>query len=154
MKKLSVAQGLFVEIEYVLTEAGPDGEVLEECPAEQAFGFRTGAEEVLPAFEKALEGKTPGEPFSFTIPCAEAYGETSMDAIRAIPKSVFEIDGEFDSDGVKPGEVLPMKDDEGNEMYGIVLDVSDTEVELDFNHPFADIDLHFEGAICDIREEE
>ena len=154
MKNLSVAQGLFVEIEYVLTEGGPDGEVLEECPAEQAFGFKMGAGEVLPAFEKALEGKTPGEPFSFTIPCAEAYGETSMDAVHALPKSIFEIDGEIDTERVKPGEVLPMKDDEGNEMYGIVLDVSSTDVEMDFNHPFADIDLHFEGTICDIREEE
>jgi len=154
MKNLSVAQGLFVEIEYVLTEAGPDGEVLEECPAEQAFGFRMGAEEVLPAFEKALEGKKQGEPFSFTIPCSEAYGETTKDAIHSLPKDIFEVDGEFDAERVQPGEVLPMKDDEGNEMYGIVLDVSETEVEMDFNHPFADIDLHFEGTICDIREEE
>lgn len=151
MKNLSVAQGLFVEIEYVLTEAGPDGEVLEECPAEQAFGFRFGSGEVLPAFESALEGKKQGEPFSFTIPCAEAYGETTMDAILALPKSIFEVDGDFDAERVKPGEVLPMNDDEGNDMYGIVLDVSDTEVEMDFNHPFADIDLHFEGTICDIR---
>ena len=60
MKNLSVADGLFVEIEYVLTEESPDGEVLEECPAEQAFGFKMGAGEVLPAFEKALLGKKTG----------------------------------------------------------------------------------------------
>ncbi len=154
MKNISVAKGLFVEIEYVLTESGPDGEVLEECPAEQAFGFKIGGGEVLEAFEKALEGKTKGEPFSFTIPCADAYGETTTDAIHSLSREIFEIDGKFDSERVKPGEVIPMKDDEGNEMYGIVLDVSDTEVELDFNHPFADIDLHFEGTICDIREKE
>ena len=67
MKILSVAADLFVEIEYVLTEEGPDGEVLEECPEEQAFGFKMGAGEVLPAFEKALLGKKPGEPFSFCL---------------------------------------------------------------------------------------
>tara|TARA_Y100000589_G_scaffold278956_1_gene274689 strand:+ start:17150 stop:17614 length:465 start_codon:yes stop_codon:yes gene_type:complete len=154
MKNLSVAQGMFVEVEYVLTEAGPDGEVLEECPAEQAFGFTMGSGEVLTAFEKALEGKKQGEPFSFTIPCEDAYGETTMDAICSLPKKIFEVDGEFDIERVKLGEVLPMNDDEGNEMYGIVLDVSDTAVEMDFNHPFADIDLHFEGTVCDIREEE
>ena len=44
-----------------------------------------------------------------------------------------------------------MNDDEGHEVYGIVLDLTDTEVEMDFNHPFADVDLHFEGTICDIR---
>ena len=154
MKNLSVADGLFVEIEYVLTEEGPDGDVLEECPAEQAFGFKMGAGEVLPAFEKALLGKKTGEPFSVTIPCAEAYGETTTEAIHTLPKSIFEVDGKFDAEVVQPGEVLPMKDDEGNELFGIVLDVSDTEVEMDFNHPFADINLHFEGTVCDIREEE
>ena len=154
MKNLTVGEGLFVEIEYVLTESGPDGEVLEECPAEQAFGFRMGGGDVLPAFEAALIGKKQGEPFSFTIPCAEAYGETTVEAIHALAKSIFEVDGKFDSERVKPGEVLPMNDNEGNEVYGIVLDVSATEVEMDFNHPFADIDLHFEGTICDIREEE
>ena len=154
MKNLTVAEGLYVEIEYVLSESGPDGEVLEECPAEQAFGFKVGAEEVLPAFEDALKGKKKGEPFSFTIPCAEAYGETTMDAIHSLPKSIFEVDGNFDSERVKPGEVLPMTDNDGNEVYGIVLDVTETEVEMDFNHPFADIDLHFEGTVCDIRLEE
>ena len=47
-----------------------------------------------------------------------------------------------------------MTDDEGNEVYGIVLDVGADSVEMDFNHPFADIDLHFEGTVCDVRESE
>lgn len=154
MKNLSVAEGLFVEVEYVLSEAGPEGEMLEECPAEQAFGFKIGSGDVLPAFEKALEGKKVGEPFDFVIPCAEAYGETTVDAIHNIPKQVFEVDGKFDSEAVQPGEVIPMTDDEGNEVYGIVLDVGADSVEMDFNHPFADIDLHFEGTVCDVRESE
>ena len=52
--------------------------MLEDCPAEQAFGFKW-AREVLPAFEKALQGKKVGEPFSFTIPCVNAYGGTSAE---------------------------------------------------------------------------
>ena len=52
MKNQSVAQGRFVEIEYVLSEAIDGGEVIEDCPAEQAFGFTMGAGEVLEAFEK------------------------------------------------------------------------------------------------------
>ena len=94
--------------------------MLEECPAEQAFGFKIGSGDVLPAFEKALEGKKVGEPFDFVISCAEAYGETTVDAIHNIPKQVFEVDGKFDSKAVQPGEVIPMTDDEGNEVYGIV----------------------------------
>jgi FKBP-type peptidyl-prolyl cis-trans isomerase SlyD len=154
MKNLSISEGLFVEIEYVLSEAGPEGEVIEECPAEQAFGFTIGEGDVLPAFEKALEGKKSGEPFDFVIPCAEAYGEMTADAIVDVPRDIFELDGAFDNEVIKPGEVLPMSDDEGNEVYGIVLEVGESSVKMDFNHPFADLDLHFEGTICDVRESE
>ena len=85
MKNLSVAEGLFVEIEYVLSEAGPEGEVLEECPAEQAFGFKIGSGDVLPAFEKALEGKKVGEPFDFVIPC-----EKHMERQRLMLSTTFQ----------------------------------------------------------------
>jgi len=148
MEKIIVAPGKFIEIEYILSEATEDGqlgELLEECPAEQAFGFNVGSGEVLESVEKALSGLQAGEPF--------AYGPTTEDAIVMIPKNVFEIDGEFDEENIKVGEAIPMNDEDGNEIFGVVVDVLDDEVQMDFNHPFADLDLHFSGRICDIREE-
>lgn len=145
-----------MEIEYVLSEineGGEQGEVLEECDAENAFGFYIGKEEVLEALEKELMGKAPGEPFEVLVPCAEAYGATTDDAIVMIPKAVFELDGEFDQDHIIEGEAIAMNDEEGNEMVGVVVSISETEVEMDFNHPFAELDLHFVGSICDVREE-
>ena len=44
-------------------------------------------------------------------------------------------------------------DEDGNEMVGVVVSISKTEVEMDFNHPLAELDLHFIGSICDVREE-
>ena len=156
MEKIIVAPGKFIEIEYILSESTEDGqlgELLEECPAEQAFGFKIGAGEVLESFEKALEGLQAGEPFEIAISCIDAYGPTTDDAIVMIPKTVFEIDGVFDKENIKVGEAIPMNDAEGNEIFGVVVDVLDDEVQMDFNHPFADLDLHFSGRICDIREE-
>lgn len=156
MEKIIVAPGKFIEIEYVLSEATEDGqlgELLEECPAEQAFGFSVGSGEVLESFEKALNGLQAGEPFEVAISCIDAYGPTTEDAIVMIPKNVFEIDGEFDEENIKVGEAIPMNDEDGNEIFGVVVDVLEDEVQMDFNHPFADLDLHFSGRICDIREE-
>ncbi|PCJ81953.1 MAG: peptidylprolyl isomerase [Bacteroidetes bacterium] len=156
MEKRIVAQGKFIEIEYLLSEAEENGEVgetLEECPAEDAFGFLVGAGEVLESFEKALIGKQTGEPFEVTIPCTDAYGPTSEDAIVMIPKDVFEVNGQFDEEHVQVGEALPMNDEDGNEVFGIVVDITADEVQMDFNHPFADLDLQFSGRICDIRDE-
>ena len=157
MKNRIVKEGVFVEIEYVLSEineSGEQGEVLEECGEESAFGFYLGSGEVLEALEKVLMGKSTGEPFEVVIPCAEAYGATTDDAIVMIPKTVFELDGEFDEEHIQEGEAIAMNDEEGNEMVGVVVSISKTEVEMDFNHPLAELDLHFVGSICDVREEE
>ena len=70
MEKIIVAPGKFVEIEYVLSEATQDGqigELLEECSAENAFGFNVGSGEVLESFENALKGLKMGEPFEVAI---------------------------------------------------------------------------------------
>jgi FKBP-type peptidyl-prolyl cis-trans isomerase SlyD len=156
MKNRIVKEGVFVEIEYVLSEInerGEQGDVLEECVEESAFGFYVGSGEVLEALEKELMGKSPAEPFEVVIPCKDAYGTTTDDAIVMIPKTVFEIDGEFDNEHVQEGEAIVMNDDDGNEMVGVVVSISNTEVEMDFNHPFAELNLHFVGSICDVREE-
>jgi FKBP-type peptidyl-prolyl cis-trans isomerase SlyD len=83
----------------------------------------------------------------------DAYGQTSEDAIVMIPKDVFQVNGKFDEENVQVGEALPMNDEDGNEVFGIVVDITDSEVQMDFNHPFADLDLQFSGRICDIRDE-
>ena len=46
-----------------------------------------------------------------------------------------------------------MRDDEGDEVHGVVVYVGEDEVEVDFNHPLAGIDLHFTIQVMG-REEE
>ena len=48
------------------------------------------------------------------------------------------------------GEVVPMSDDEGQEIVGVVVDVEAEFVHVDFNHPLAGLDLHFEGVVVGI----
>ena len=45
-----------------------------------------------------------------------------------------------------------MMDDDGNQMYGLVLEVTDAHVAMDFNHPLAGNDLHFIGEVLEVRE--
>ena len=116
--------------------------------------FKSGrgrAEEALPAFEQALHGLKVGEPFSFSIACDQAYGEETEDAVVALPKSAFMVDGKLDEDVMKVGEVVPMADEDGDEIIGIVVEVEEDVVHVDFNHPLAGLDLHFEGVVCAIR---
>lgn len=145
-----VQHGAQVEVAYTLRANGPEGEELETCQEESPFVFRMGAEEALEAFEKALVGKRVGEPFELTIACEDAYGEETDEAVLSLPKETFMVDGKLDEEVMKAGEVVPLSDDEGNEIVGMVVEVKTDAVLVDFNHPLAGLDLHFEGVVVGV----
>ena len=145
-----VQHGAQVEVAYTLRANGPEGEELETCQEESPFVFRMGAEEALEAFEKALVGKRVGEPFELTIACDDAYGEETDEAVLSLPKETFMVDGKLDEEVMQAGEVVPLSDDEGNEIVGMVVEVKADAVLVDFNHPLAGLDLHFEGVVVGV----
>ena len=145
-----VQHGAQVEVAYTLRANGPEGEELETCQEESPFVFRMGAEEALEAFEKALVGKHVGEPFELTIACDDAYGEETDEAVLSLPKETFMVDGKLDEEVMQAGEVVPLSDDEGNEIVGMVVEVKADAVLVDFNHPLAGLDLHFEGVVVGV----
>jgi FKBP-type peptidyl-prolyl cis-trans isomerase SlyD len=49
------------------------------------------------------------------------------------------------------GAMIPMSDNEGNHLSGKILSITDENVQMDFNHPLAGTDLHFEGSILEVR---
>ena len=145
-----VQPGVQVEVAYTLRADGPEGEELESCNEETPFVFTVGQEEALEAFEAALIGKRVGEPFEIQIACDDAYGDETDDAVVALPKSTCMVDGKLDEEVMQVGEVVPMSDDEGQEIVGVVVEVEAEFVHVDFNHPLAGLDLHFEGVVIGI----
>jgi FKBP-type peptidyl-prolyl cis-trans isomerase SlyD len=45
-----------------------------------------------------------------------------------------------------------MEGEDGEEVLGIVTEVRLNSVVVDFNHPFAGLDLHFEGQVVRVGE--
>ena len=100
----------------MLSEAGPEGEVLEECPAEQAFGFKVGSGDVLPAFEKALKKKV-----AYLI----LYSQWKHMERQRLMTTIFQskcLRLTESLTSVQPGGNSNDRR-QGNEVYGIVLDV-------------------------------
>ncbi len=64
---------------------------------------------------------------------------------------MFEADGKL-GEIVKVGNFLPMKDQEGNPLQGLVQEITDEHVRMDFNHPMAGKDLFFSGEVIEVRE--
>lgn len=69
-----------------------------------------------------------------------------------LDKSIFEVEGKFDDEYVTVGNYIPMMTAEGYRINGKVLEITDKEVVMDFNHPLAGKDVRFRGTIAEVRE--
>jgi len=141
-----------VSLVYELRVDDSNGEVIESLNDSKPLTFIYGTGALLPKFESNIDGLKIGDPFSFGLKCEDAYGMATEEAVVEIPKNVFEVDGTFDSEMVKEGNPIPMMDGDGNRLNGIVVAVNAETVTMDFNHPLAGDDLHFQGKIVEVRE--
>ncbi len=147
---MRVSKNKFVTVTYDLHVGDADDRTLmESATPEQPLKFIYGIGAMLEAFEKNLSGLEVGDRFEFSLTPEQAYGQRIEENVVDLPKSVFMVDGVFDSERVKEGATLPMMSAEGQHMNGSVLEVKDDVVVMDFNHPLAGEELHFIGEVLD-----
>lgn len=149
-----IEKGKYVELGYDLYEVNGKEQTLvhqtdENDPERFVFGFTQGMIEPL---EKAVEGLAVGETFDIIVKAEEAFGPHDPEQVATLPRDIFEVDGKFDTDVVVPGAVLPMMTADGFRINGVVAEVTETEVKMDFNHPLAGKDVRFNGKIITVRQ--
>lgn len=150
-----IAPGKYVEIVYDLYKLNADGseELVHQTDTESPENFIYGITRGLVApLEKDIEGKTEGEEFDVKASSEEAFGERSDEYIAELEKEVFNIEGKFDNEMVKKGATLPMMTADGMRIVGTVIDVTDTHVKMDFNHPLAGSAVRFKGKVLTVRD--
>lgn len=143
-----------VSVSYQLKVSENGKETLiEETEAGSPFVFLLGTGNLLDAFENNLRGLKPGDEFDFIIDYKSGYGERESDNIAEIPVDAFKDEkGILDLEMIKVGNILPMTDNEGNRLSGIVESIGTEFVKMDFNHPLAEKDLHFTGKVLEVRD--
>ena len=149
---MQITKNTVVSLSYVLKRDDAKGEIIEETRAGDPLVFLYGNGQMLPKFEEHLSTLKTGDDFEFTLASDDAYGEMDQDAIIDLDKSIFMIDGKTDDELLSVGNVIPMRDDQGNMMQGTVVSVGDDLVRMDFNHPMAGNVLHFKGNVIEVRE--
>ena len=148
---MTIEANMVVSLNYKLTNH-KTGEKIEETTSENPMVFLFGVQSIIPDFEVNIAGKKVGETFAFAIESENAYGEVTDEQIATIPVDVFFLeDGKMNEEEIFVGALVPMSDNEGNQLLGKVLEINDEFVKMDFNHPLAGTDLHFEGEILDVR---
>lgn len=148
---MQITKNTVVSLTYVLKRDNANGEIIEETRVGDPLVFLYGNGQMLPKFEENLSTLKTGDAFEFTLTSADAYGEKDQDAIIDLDKGIFMIDGKTDDELLTIGNVIPMRDDQGNMLQGTVVSVSNDSVRMDFNHPMAGNTLHFTGKVVDVR---
>ena len=124
----------------------------EEATEQEPFVFISGFGTTIPGFEKEIEKLAEGDTFDFTLPCAEAYGEYVDARVITLDKNIFTVNGVFDANMIYVDAIIPLQNEDGMRFMGKVLEVNDSNVKVDLNHPLAGCDLNFAGKVTACRE--
>lgn len=144
----------YITVAYQLFADNSDGihEIIEEVDATHPYQFITGIGETLDAFEERVRELEAGDSFDFTLSVEEGYGPYEQERVVEIDKSAFLIDGRFDKEYIYPGNMIPLVNQDGQRFMGLVLEVKEDVVVIDFNSPQAGKALHFVGQVVTARE--
>ena len=151
---MPIAKNNVVYISYQLAFPDEDGQpdVVEIVDEKEPMVFIHGLSGLPEAFETNLLGLNEGDTFDFSISAEDAYGNVDPNAIIQLPKSIFQAEDQNADDILQIGNFIPMTDDQGNRMQGLVVSIEGETVNMDFNHPLAEKTLMFQGKILKIRE--
>jgi FKBP-type peptidyl-prolyl cis-trans isomerase 2 len=122
-----------------------DGTVFDTSFNREPLEFTIGEGQLIPAFEEAAVGMTPGERKTVHIPSNEAYGPRHEELVAKVDRTEF-------PEGLDPeiGNMLKMQRPDGQTLVVTVTDISDEDVTLDANHPLAGKDLNFDIEMVEV----
>lgn len=151
---MRVEKNSVVALSYTLYKDNEKGEVIEVCNSEKPLEFIFASGNLLPKFEENIANLEVGDDFNFALSPSDAYGEHIDDAVVDVSMEIFTVNGKLQKDLLYEGSQIPMRDNQGNPLTGVVVkvDESNNVVVMDFNHPLAGVTLFFSGKIEAIRK--
>ena len=140
----SVTAQTVVTMHYTLKS--PDGDTLDSSDGDEPMSYLHGAGNIVPGLEKALTGKAVGDEVAVVVEPADGYGTRSGPEPQKVPLTAFPDDAELEQ-----GMQIVARSPDG-EMFPLwVVAVDEQHAVLDHNHPLADVTLHFDVRIVEIR---
>lgn len=144
MNKDSVQNGVVVSMEYTLKI---DGEVIDSSEGQAPLEFLAGHKNIISGLESEMIGMKVGESKDVVVAPADGYGEYDEDAYLDVPSGQFPKDMKLEE-----GLELTVRDDSGQARYARIESIEGETVRLNFNHPLAGDELHFNVKVVNLRE--
>lgn len=138
-----VKEGDKVRVHY--TGKLDDGKVFDTSVKRDPLEFTLGSKQLIPGFEEAVLGMSPGDKKEVKIPKEKAYGPYVDDMVMKVGKDKL-------PENLTPevGQQLEIRQPNGQAMIVKITDVADSEITIDANHPLAGKDLTFEIELMEI----
>ena len=123
-----------------------DGTVFDSSHDGDPLEFAIGGGQVIPGFEDAIIGMSLGETKTSRITSDKAYGPRLEEMVVVFGRDQLPAD-------LQPsiGQVLRFRRNDGYFIEVSVIDISDSSVTFDGNHPLAGKDLIFEIQLIEIN---
>jgi FKBP-type peptidyl-prolyl cis-trans isomerase SlyD len=142
---MQIEQNKVVTLHYTMKD--DQGAVLESTENREPLAYIQGTQTILPALENLLEGKNVGESFQIRVPMDEAFGPRREELVRIVNREQFSPDVE-----IKPGQEFYYLDENDEVISVTVMQVNGDDITIDYNHPFAGLNLNFDIRIMDVRD--
>lgn len=122
-----------------------DGREFEMAPDGGTIEIILGHGDLLPELEQAVVGMVPGESKTVIVPKGKGYGPRRDELIQEIDRNDF-------PKGITPkvGQKLRLPADGYDVLNATIIEVTDTRITVDANHPLADQDVLFQVTLVEI----
>lgn len=137
--------GKMVEVEYVGTFE--DGTKFDASADHgETLKFECGAGQMIPGFDKAVEGMEVGQTITVALEPKDAYGEYLEEAVQTVPVAQIP-----NGDQLPVGKRIYMQTDQGI-VPMLVKSIVDGMVTFDMNHELAGKPLTFEITLVSVQD--
>jgi FKBP-type peptidyl-prolyl cis-trans isomerase 2 len=122
-----------------------DGTIVESSEGDQPLECTLGSDTLIPGFEQGIIGMHVGERRSVTVTPEQGYGPSRADLQFTIKRPEL-------PEGFIPflGQILQFEGPEEQPVNVTVVDITEDELLLDANHPFAGTVLVFNIELVDL----
>ena len=149
-----IQAGKYVELVYEIFVVNGDEQVSvfkfnKEHPDAFVFGMDV---TLIQGFQDHIFNLEQGEKFDFTLKPEEAFGAKDPNMVYELEKEIFHVDGKFDHEHIRVGASVPMMNLDGMRIEGIVTQVTDDKVTMDFNHQLAGETVRYAGYVQLVRD--
>jgi len=126
---------------------GEKGEVIETSREQEPLSFVVGQNQIVPGLEKAMLGKSAGDKFQVKVKSDDAYGQWLDEKVYDVELQVFE-----GIENLEVGLMCQLTNEQNEQELVCVVEINDSVVTVDSNHPYAGLDIKFSVEIIDVKK--